>query len=189
MWLGRHERFEHLFQLMSWDAGPVSRTVTRTRWSSPPRSRPSIAAPLPALTPSHRTRSTQVQQDLLQLHAIAGNGRQRGLGADGERHAASDDSLAREVEDLPDDLVQCKGVRGRSPGAAGRRHVDDVSRAAVVLRDIIEDVAHLGEVGRSYRVAPRRPALARIDVSGWFSSCARATESSPTIDNRSMWAN
>ena len=32
------------------------------------------------------------------------------------------------------------------------------------------------------------PTLARIAASGWFSSCAIATDNSPTIDNRSMWA-
>ena len=91
----------------------------------------------------------QVEQDLLQLHAIAAHLRQRRRQLRRDRHSTPDQIAVNQVEHFLDDHVDVEGLRLRRSRPHQRTHpMYHLARTAACRNDVAKHVAHLCDVRR-----------------------------------------
>ena len=86
----------------------------------------------------------QIQEDLLQMHAIAGDDRRAGLQVGFQPHALDHRGRHDEVDGFTNDIVQVDRLVGGFALAEERPHpADDLGGALVVLADVLHDFLEL----------------------------------------------
>ena len=133
----------------------------------------------------------QVEEDLLELHAIRHGRRKVGGGEVRDGDAARDEIAAGEAQQFFETLVHVHRLElDLATAQHGAQALDDLSGAAIRADDVREDGANLDEVGRVLRDMKRSPACAliRMLASGWLSSCAREPESALSVATRERCA-